>query len=88
MFLVGRSVISFLASFHSLLGQFGLLTLGGFMSDAFFFSAFVYGRAFFFCFLFRALPCTPQDQEVGGKDGKIDAGVDSVPGDGSDMGIS
>lgn len=57
----GRSVISFLASFHSLLGQFGLLyILGGFMSDAFL-RFFFYGRvifSFFFLLLF-VLPFTP-----------------------------
>lgn len=52
-----------------------------------FFYAFVYRRVSFFLSLFTSLvSCVvlypPQDQEVGGTDGKIDAGVDSVPGDG------
>lgn len=67
----GRSVISFLASFHSLLGQFGLLILGVFMSDAFFFTLLFMGGYLLFLSLFTSLVSRvvlypPRDQEVGG----------------------
>lgn len=71
MFLVGRSVISFLASFHSLLGQFGLLTLGGFMSDAFFlFPLLFMGGLFFSVSCFVRCPVPLKIKRSGGRMGR------------------
>lgn len=81
---------------HFLFGFFSFVTgsvwsliLGGFfMSDAFFTLLSWEGHffsSFFFSSLVYLLPFSlpTHDQEVAG--GKIDAGVDSVPGGGSDM---
>lgn len=62
----------------------------GFYERCFFYAFCLWEGAFFFFFSFftSLVLCVvlypPQDQEVGGMDGKIDAGVDSVPGDGSE----
>lgn len=57
----------------------------------FFFTLLFMGGYLLFLSLFTSLVSRvvlypPRDQEVGGTDGKIDAGLDSVPGDGSDIG--